>query len=172
MRFCLLDKIVELKPGERIVAVKRLAPEEEYLKDHFPRFPVMPGVLMLEAMFQASVWLVKQSEGFANSTVLLKEARNIKYSDFVTPGKELTVTAEIFKHDQTFTTLKTQGTIGGNIAVAGRLVLERFNLADRYPLRAEADPYLNHELRQVLVKLVAAGRLSSEKAAAQQCAAQ
>jgi len=156
MRFCLLDRILELEPGVRVVAVKRLRPDEDYLKDHFPRFPVMPGVLMLEAMYQASAWLVRQSEGFANTVVLLKEARNIKYADFVTPGKELVVTAEIFKQDESLTTLKTQGTIDGNLAVNGRLVLERFKLADRYPTRRNTDPYLRDELREVLKKLLAA----------------
>jgi 3-hydroxyacyl-[acyl-carrier-protein] dehydratase len=158
MRFCLLDKIVELKSGERIVAVKRLAPEEEYLKDHFPRFPVMPGVLMLEAMFQASMWLVKQSEGFEHAAVLLKECRNIKYSDFVLPGQELVVTAEILKQDAVTSTLKAQGTVNGNTAVAGRLVLERFNLADRYPLRKDSDPYYRMNHRQVLRQLLEAGQ--------------
>ena len=155
MRFCLLDRILELEPGVRVVGLKRLRPDEDYLKDHFPRFPVMPGVLMLEAMYQASAWLVRQSEGFAHSVVLLKEARNIKYADFVTPGKELVVTAEIFKQDESLTTLKTQGTIDGNLAVNGRLVLERFNLADRYPLRRNTDPYLRDEMRAVLKSLLA-----------------
>jgi 3-hydroxyacyl-[acyl-carrier-protein] dehydratase len=156
MRFCLLDRILELEPGVRAVGLKRLRPDEDYLKDHFPRFPVMPGVLMLEAMYQASAWLVRQSEGFAHSVVLLKEARNIKYADFVTPGKELVVTAEILKQDDSLTTLKTQGTIDGNLAVNGRLVLERFNLADRHPTRRNTDPYLRDELREVLKKLLAA----------------
>lgn len=154
MRFCLLDRIVELEPGVRVTAVKRLQPDEDYLRDHFPRFPVMPGVLMLEAMYQAGAWLVRQTEGFANSLVLLKEARNVKYADFVTPGKELVVTAEILKSDATLTTLKAQGSIDGNIAVHGRLVLERFNLADRFPGRANTDPYLRNEYRRVLQKLL------------------
>jgi 3-hydroxyacyl-[acyl-carrier-protein] dehydratase len=47
MRFTLLDRILQLDPGSRIVAVKNLSLAEEYLADHFPRFPVMPGVLML-----------------------------------------------------------------------------------------------------------------------------
>ena len=156
MRFCLLDKILELEPGLRVTAVKRLRPDEDYLKDHFPRFPVMPGVLMLEAMYQASAWLIRQTEGFAHSTVLLKEARNIKYADFVTPGKELVVSAEILKQDPTLTTLKAQGTIDGNVAVNGRLVLERFNLADRYPSRRNTDPYMRSELRQVMRGLLEA----------------
>jgi len=154
MRFCLLDRILELEPGVRVAAVKRLRPDEDYLKDHFPRFPVMPGVLMLEAMYQASAWLVRQSEAFAISVVLLKEARNIKYADFVTPGKELVVTAEILKQDDSLTTLKAQGLIDGNVAVTGRLVLERFNLADRYPQRRNTDPYLSDELRGVLKTLL------------------
>jgi len=155
MRFCLLDQILELEPGVRVTAVRRLRPDEDYLKDHFPRFPVMPGVLMLEAMYQAGAWLVRQSEGFAHSMVVLKEVRNIKYADFVTPGKELVVTAEILKQDGRLTTLKTQGTIDGNVAVNGRLVLDRFNLAERYPNRRNTDPYLRAEMRQVLKQLLA-----------------
>jgi 3-hydroxyacyl-[acyl-carrier-protein] dehydratase len=154
MRFCLLDRIVELEPGVRVKAVKRLRPDEDYLKDHFPRFPVMPGVLMLEAMYQASAWLVRQSEGFAHSMVVLKEARNVKYADFVTPGKELVVTAEIIKQDDRLTTLKAQGTIDGNVAVNGRLVLERFNVAERFPKRVNTDPYMRDDLRGVLQKLL------------------
>src|SRR6476620_8603840 len=157
MRFCLLHRIVALEPGVRVTGVQRLRPDEDYLQDHFPRFPVMPGVLMLEAMYQASAWLVRQSEGFAHSMVVLKEARNIKYADFVTPGKELVVTAEILKQDTSLTTLKTQGTIDGNLAVNGRLVLERFNLADRYPLRRNTDPYLRDEMRAVLKRLLRPG---------------
>jgi 3-hydroxyacyl-[acyl-carrier-protein] dehydratase len=157
MRFCLLDRITVLEPGVRVTAVKRLRPDEDYLKDHFPRFPVMPGVLMLEAMYQAAAWLVRQSEGFANSVVVLKEARNIKYADFVTPGKELVVTAEILKQEQSLTTLKAQGTIDGNLAVSGRLVLDRFNLAERHPSRKDTDPYLRSELRKVLQRLLVPG---------------
>ena len=88
--------------------------------------------------------------------VILKEARNIKYADFVTPGKVLEVTAEILKQDDTLTTLKAQGTIDGNMAVSGRLILERFNLADRIPSRANTDPYLRTELREVLHRLLPA----------------
>jgi 3-hydroxyacyl-[acyl-carrier-protein] dehydratase len=154
MQFSQLDQVLELEPGIRIKAVKRLSPDEQYLKDHFPRFPVMPGVIMLEALYQASCWLVRQSEGFAHSVVLLKEARNVKYSGFVAPGQTMCVTAEILKQDELLTTLKAQGTVNGSIAVSGRLVLERFNLADRYPLRKDTDPYTRNETRNVLAKLM------------------
>lgn len=154
MRFSQLDQVLELEPGVRIRAVKRLSPDEQYLKDHFPRFPVMPGVIMLEALYQASSWLVRQSEGFVHSVVLLKEARNVKYSDFVAPGQTLEVTAEILKQDDVLTTLKAQGSVNGNIAVTGRLVLERFNMSDRYPLRKDTDPYTRNEARNTLAKLL------------------
>jgi 3-hydroxyacyl-[acyl-carrier-protein] dehydratase len=154
MRFSLLDRIVEIKPGVSITASKVLSPDEEYLKDHFPRFAVLPGVLMLECMYQASAWLIRQTEGFTHSAVLLKEARNVKYSDFVTPGKELLVTAEILKQDDTTTTLKAQGTIDGNVAVAARLILERFNIGDRIPTRANVDPYSCNHFREVFKGLL------------------
>ena len=110
---------------------------------------------MLEAMYQASAWLVRQSEGFAHSVVLLKEARNVKYSDFVAPGQTLVVTAEILKQDANTTSLKAQATVNGNIAVNARLLLERFDLADRFPLRKDTDSYIRNETREVLAGLLA-----------------
>lgn len=153
MRFRLLDEIIELAPGTRIKARKKLRPEEDYLKDHFPKFPVMPGVLMLEALFQASAWLVRKSEDFANPIVLLKEARNIKYADFVAPDQTLTVTAEIIKHDDQTTTLKGQGAVEDSVAVSGRLILERFQLGSRYPLHGNVDPYARRQLQEEFDRL-------------------
>lgn len=157
MRFSQLDQITELVPGERITAVRRLRAEEDYLKDHFPRFPVMPGVLMLEAMFQAASWLVRQSEGFVHSMVVLKEARNVKYADFVEPGETLVVSAEMVKEEPQTVTLKTQGMVGDTLAVSARLVVERFNLAERFASRADTDPYLRKETWEQLDRLLKAG---------------
>lgn len=124
------------------------------MRDHFPRFPVMPGVLMLETMYQAGMWLVRSSEDFKHAAVLLKEARNVKYSDFVTPGKELLVTAELLKQDDSTATLKTQGTINGNVAVSARLVLEKFNIGDRFPVRANSDHFLRQWMKKVFQRLM------------------
>jgi 3-hydroxyacyl-[acyl-carrier-protein] dehydratase len=130
MRFRMIDRIVELRPGERITAEKRLKPDEDYLRDHFPKFPVMPGVLMLEAMFQTSMWLVRQTDNFALAMVVLKEVRSVKFADFVEPGETLVLTADYLKRDNRTDTLKTTGLVNGSIAVTGRLILERFNQAD------------------------------------------
>ena len=103
---------------------------------------------MVESMFQAAAWLIRKSENFANSMVVLKEIRNLKCADFVAPGQSLVVTAEIIKQDETTTTLKAQGTVNDNLAVAGRLIVERFNLADRHPEREITDNYLRIKLQR------------------------
>ena len=148
MFFVLVDKILDVTPGESITAMKALAMAEEYLKDHFPRFPVMPGVLMLESMFETGAWLVRASHDFNHSMVRLAEARNVKYADFVRPGQQMVVTAQIHKEDDRFTWLKTQGTVSDRVAVSGRLVIERYNLADEKPERAPTDTYAINKMRK------------------------
>ncbi len=92
MKFELIDRIVELTRGETIVAVKAVSLAEEYLADHFPTFPVLPGVLMLEAMVEAASWLVRDAQDFASSVILLRQAKNVTYANFVKPGDLLTLT--------------------------------------------------------------------------------
>lgn len=153
MRFTLLDQIVHLEPGARITATKSLSLAEEYLGDHFPLFPVMPGVLMLEAMTQAGAWLIRAGEDFAHSIVTLKEARNVKFSNFVAPGQTLTVTAEVIGQDDRQTRLKAQGVVGGEIQLSGRLVLERYNLADVGSGSATADNQIKQNLKNLFALL-------------------
>ena len=148
MRFSLIDRIVELEPGRKITAIKALTMAEEYLADHFPRFPVMPGVLMLEAMTQSAAWLIRASEDFAHSMVTLRQANNVKYGQFIEPGQTLTVTAEIISQDDKETTLKAQGTVDGRTCVSGRLILARYNLADSDPQGSLADAAIVADLRQ------------------------
>jgi 3-hydroxyacyl-[acyl-carrier-protein] dehydratase len=148
MRFRQIDRITEIQVGKSIVAVKDLHADETYLKDHFPRFAVMPGVLMLEAMFQAAAFLVRKSEDFAHAMVVLKEARNVKYKDFVQPGQRLVVTAKILKEDGALTTLKTEGTVDGSVAVTARLILARSNLADADPQLATMDARMLRNFRE------------------------
>ena len=149
MRFSLIDRILELEPGKHIRAVKSVALSEEYLADHFPRFPVLPGVLMIEAMTQSAAWLIRKSEDFANSIVILKEARNVRYASFVEPGQTLTVTAEIVKQDERLTTVKASGKVDGRSCVGARLVLERFNAVDTEFGEAASDAYTRREMRDL-----------------------
>jgi 3-hydroxyacyl-[acyl-carrier-protein] dehydratase len=147
MRFSLIDRIIELEPGVRITAIKSLTMAEEYLADHFPHFPVMPGVLMLEAMTQAGAWLVRASEDFAHSMVVLRQAANVKYVQFVEPGQTLTVTAEIIKSSDSEAKLKVYGTVSGRVIVSARLTLAVFNLADANPQHGPTDIATRKDLR-------------------------
>ena len=153
MRFSLIDRIENLEPGIRITAVKALSMAEEYLADHFPGFPVMPGVLMLEAMTQAGAWLVRASEDFAHSMVVLKEARGVKYGQFVEPGQTLHVTAEIINQTARETKLKVQGLVDGRTTVSARLVLERYDLAETQPDHSVTDQQVKREMRALFALL-------------------
>ena len=162
MRFTLLDRITELQLGVRIEAIKNLTLAEEYLADHFPLFPVMPGVLMLEAMTQCGAWLVRASEKFSHSIVTLAEARAVKYADFVKPGQTLTVTAEMVAQDRSETKLKVQGAVNGSVNVSARLVLRRYNLADFYPDLAASDAIVRAEMRKLFSLLYPPARAESD----------
>jgi 3-hydroxyacyl-[acyl-carrier-protein] dehydratase len=153
MRFSLIDRIVELEPCVRITAIKTLTMTEEYLADHFPHFPVMPGVLMLETLTQAGAWLVRVSEDFAHSMVVLKQANNVKYAQFVEPGQTLSVTAEVLKFDDGEVKLKAYGTVDGRVILSARLTLASYNLADTDPEHEATDVATRRDLRKQLALL-------------------
>jgi 3-hydroxyacyl-[acyl-carrier-protein] dehydratase len=149
MRFWLLDSIRSFEPGTRLTAIKNVALTEEYLADHFPEFPVLPGVFMLEAATEAGAWLLRLSENYAHSIITLKEAKNVKYADFVPPGHTLTVNVLLVKQDERLATLKVDGKVGERATLSGRLVLERYNLADRNPQQQPIDQQLKQYFRRV-----------------------
>jgi 3-hydroxyacyl-[acyl-carrier-protein] dehydratase len=150
----LLDTIRSYEPNVTLSAAKNVALSEEYLGDHFPEFPVLPGVFMLEAATQAGAWLLRLSDDFAHSIISLKEARNIKYADFVQPGQTLEVTVTILKKDDCLATMKAEGQMNGRPALSGRIVLERYNLADRDPYRREIDELLKQHFRRLQTMLL------------------
>jgi 3-hydroxyacyl-[acyl-carrier-protein] dehydratase len=122
---------------------------EEYLADHFPEFPVLPGVFMLEAATQAGAWLLRLSENFAHSIIALREARNVKYADFVPPGETLEVTVSMIKQDDRFATMKIEGQVAMRQTLSGRVVLERYNLADGDPQQRHIDQQLTQYFRRM-----------------------
>ena len=102
---------------------------------------------MLEAMTQAAAWLIRASEDFAHSMVLLKEARGVKYGQFVEPGHTLRVTVEIVSQTDRETTVKAKGMVDERSTVQGRLVLERYNLEEKQPEHAMTDALLKKQMR-------------------------
>src|SRR5262249_59147461 len=92
MRFNLVDRILEVQPGRLLRAVKNLTLGEEYLADHFPTFPVMPGVLMLQTLVEAGAWLLRLTTDFGHSVIVLRGARNVKYGTVLEPGRQMAIT--------------------------------------------------------------------------------
>lgn len=157
MKFVLVDRITELEPGRRIVACKALSLAEEYLADHFPRFPVLPGVLMLEALVQASAWLVRASLDFAPSLVVLKEARNVTYRSFLPPGKVLRIESACRHLAADQSEFAAAGDLEGREIVKARLTLRHLRLEDADPGLRAVDERIRAGLRGLFDLLGAAG---------------
>jgi len=147
VRFNLIDKIEQLS-HERIVAVKYVSLAEEYLADHFPRFPVLPGVMMLEAMTQAAGWLLHHRSNFAKTVTVLKEARNVKYGNFVAPGNALKVDCQLLKATDTGGSFKVIGSVNDQTALSGRIELAYFNLGDKHASLAYLDEKLMAQTKE------------------------
>ena len=163
MKFVLIDRIVELDSGRRIVAHKALSLAEEYLADHFPTFPVLPGVLMVEAMVQACGWLVREHLDFAPSLVLLKEARNVTYKSFLAPGQLLTIEAECKELTREQSSFTAGGHVNGREIVKGRLTLRHLTLAQTAPDYEDLDGRLRAQQR-ALFKLLWKGHAAQPAA--------
>ncbi|QDT63643.1 3-hydroxyacyl-ACP dehydratase FabZ family protein [Calycomorphotria hydatis] len=147
MKFQLVDRITELTPGESITGEKLLTSAEEYLADHFPGFAVMPGVLMIETLVQTSAWLLRATDDFKDSTILLKEARATKFNSFVQPGHKLIVNCQLQKREEGVAIFKCTSQVSGESAVSSRLHVTHFNLRDKNPELAEQDEKRIKQLR-------------------------
>lgn len=134
MRFHLIDRIDGWELGKSLRASKFLALGEEYLADHFPRFPVMPGVLMLQACVEAASWLWRISTNYEHPVIVLRTVQNVKYGTFMQPGRRMDVTVELTKADtaNATATFKGKGTNdSGEQTVATQFTLHGYGLADR-----------------------------------------
>ena len=139
MRFILIDKVISLKPGSEIKAVKSISLAEEYLGDHFPTFPVLPGVLLLEGLIESASWLVRRTENFAHSMILLEQARNVKYKSFLAPASQIEYTVEARVIEENISSFTGVGSSDGVRIVEARFGLRHFNLADRDSAMAAVD---------------------------------
>ena len=148
MRFILIDKVVSLEPGKEIKAIKTVSLAEEYLADHFPAFPILPGVLLLEGLIESASWLVRETENFAHSMILLEQARNVKYRSFVAPGAQIEYTVQAKAIEENVSSFSGFGLSNGERIVEAKFGLRHFNLADENSAMAAADATIIESLKQ------------------------
>ncbi|MDH7600260.1 MAG: hypothetical protein QHH07_11610 [Sedimentisphaerales bacterium] len=147
MRFILIDKIVALEPGRSLKAVKTVSLAEEYLADHFPSFPVLPGVLLLQGLIESASWLVRATERFAHSMILLEQAKNVRYKSFLPPGSQVEYLVDAEAIEPEVSNFSGTGTSAGQSIVEARFVLRHFNLVDRDPRMASIDAQIVQALK-------------------------
>lgn len=129
--FLLVDRILELKKGKSIVAIKNVTYNEPFFLGHFPRLKVMPGVLVVEAIAQAGGILLYHSiPDPQNKFVFLSKIDNTKFRRPVVPGDQLRLEAELLRLKNKFCHLKGTAYVEEEIAVEGEMMASLLNLEE------------------------------------------
>ena len=122
MRFVLVDRIVSLEPGESIVAARRIPPDEEYFQDHFPGFPVVPGVLLTEMMAQTAGKCL-DAQRLPRGKAMLAKILSASFRQWVRPGDETLLHATIISNEERYATADCQVQVGDAVRRAGQALL-------------------------------------------------
>ncbi len=119
--FLLIDRVLEASPHERIVATKNVSYSDHFLQGHFPGNPVMPGVLMIEAIAQATAVLGHLSYDVGLSTCYLTEVTSARFRRPVVPGDTLRIEATVLKRRAPFFWFEAVCTVDGETAAEVKL---------------------------------------------------
>jgi 3-hydroxyacyl-[acyl-carrier-protein] dehydratase len=156
MRFQLIDQILAWTPGRSLQAVKHLTLAEEYLADHFPGFPVMPGVLMLETLVEAAAWLVRLTEDFRPTIVTLRDVKGAKYGTFMDSGHSMVVRVEVtgdYDVQASTVAFKGVGEKEGQQTVQARFVVSKRRVEECSPEGKGLDDQLSGHFRRLWATL-------------------
>jgi len=119
--FLLIDEVLELVPGERAVALKRVREDEWYLRGHFPGRPVMPGVLIVEAMAQTGAVAVLSEEENRGRIALFAGIDDTRFKRIVEPGDELQLECTLEQVRGPIGKGKARATVDGQLAARGTM---------------------------------------------------
>jgi 3-hydroxyacyl-[acyl-carrier-protein] dehydratase len=122
--FLLVDRILEVEPGKRVVGIKNVTYNEPFFPGHFPGRPIMPGVLIVEAMAQTAGVLIFYSlpEEERKKTVFFLAIDNVRFRKPVIPGDQLRMELEITRHRQSIWGFKGKAFVDGNVVAEGDLL--------------------------------------------------
>ena len=116
--FLLIDEVIELEPGKKIIAIKHVSLVEYYFKGHFPGNPVMPGVLQVEAIAQAGALAVLSLPEFKGKMVLFAGIDKARFKRIVKPGDVLKIEVEISDIRRNIGKAKGRASVDGSLACA------------------------------------------------------
>jgi 3-hydroxyacyl-[acyl-carrier-protein] dehydratase len=120
--FLLLDEVVEMEPGGHVVARKQVRADEWYFAGHFPGRPIMPGVLIVEAMAQAGAVAVLSEEENRGKLALFAGIDGVRFKRIVEPGDELELTCNLEQMRGPIGRGKATATVDGELAARGTLI--------------------------------------------------
>ncbi|PID49647.1 MAG: 3-hydroxyacyl-[acyl-carrier-protein] dehydratase FabZ [Proteobacteria bacterium] len=123
--FLLVDRVLEVEPGRFIKAIKNVTSNEPFFNGHFPDKPVMPGVLIIEAMAQATGLLgfrTLSKEPQPNTLYMLVAVNKARFKQQVEPGDQLVLEAELIKRKGIMWVFNTTATVDGKLVASAELM--------------------------------------------------
>lgn len=120
--FLLVDRVIELTPGQRAVGIKNVTANEEFFQGHFPEFPVMPGVLIVEAIAQVGAIAMLSQPEFAGKLALFAGIDKIRFKRQVKPGDQIRLEVELGQIRRNIGTGAGTATVDGEIACKGEFM--------------------------------------------------
>lgn len=120
--FLLVDRVIEIECGKKGVGIKNLTANEEFFQGHFPAKPVMPGVLMIEAMAQTAGVVVLTSGQHQGKVALFMAIDKVKFRKVVSPGDQLLMEIEIIRDRERTAQVHGVGKVGGEIVVEAEML--------------------------------------------------
>ncbi len=120
--FLLVDRIIEFEPAKRIVGIKNVTFNEPFFPGHFPTRPIMPGVLILEAMAQAGGILAFKSFPEMKGTVFFTGIDDARFRKPVVPGDQLKLVVEVLKHRREIWVFDAKSYVEGDVVAEARIM--------------------------------------------------
>jgi 3-hydroxyacyl-[acyl-carrier-protein] dehydratase len=120
--FLLVDRIIEIEPMKRAVGIKNVTANEQFFQGHFPGKPIMPGVLLLEAMAQVGGVAMLYGEEFSGKLAVFAGIDRVKFRRPVVPGDQVRMVAEIMKMRGTMGKIWTEAYVDGELVAEGEFL--------------------------------------------------